>query len=126
MSKCNNPECRCQNLPEEQPGPGYRPQWRTTVTYLKTGQARPYANHVDIVQVLFEGPNYEARCLRPIQNLSEGYVREKLRTLSCGFTDFVPDPGDHSMETAFRRRLDYLHEIEPGLWEFQTTTRFTD
>jgi hypothetical protein len=104
----------------------FMPQWRTTVTYVKSGQARAYADHVDIVRVLFEGPDYKNRCLAPIANLVETYVRERLLTMHCGFTEFVPDPGDHSMDTAFRKRLDYLRETEPGVWQFQTTTRFTD
>lgn len=99
---------------------------RYTIQTLQAGQPRPYGPHVLRVRVTFEWSyqneegGWQKRCVR------EEYVRSKLPGLECGFTDYANAERDPSMAAHFRAKLDWLKEIEPGVWEFQTTTPFTD
>jgi len=104
----------------------HKSAWRYTVTYMKSGQERPYADYVNIVQVRFEHTDHRTGEFTPTVNMVEQGVREMLLVLKCGFAERTRDQNSGSMEDAFKTYLDYLKEVEPGVWEFQTTTRFTD
>lgn len=102
---------------------------RYTVETLKYGQGGAYQDSVNHVRVTFETDFQGALNKNGWEKskLSEESVRDMLPNLRCGFTDYVYNPKvDNSMEAAFRRRLDWLKEIEPGVWEFHTTDRHTD
>lgn len=110
--------------------PGTR---RYTVETLKAGQARPYADDVCHVCVTFEWVPYRDRAdgdvptFEPCDGWSEETASRWLKQLSCGFTDYKYDAKtDGSMDAYFRTRLDWLREVAPGVWEFQTTSAFTD
>lgn len=106
---------------------------RYTVETLKAGQARPYADDVCHVRVTFEWVPYkkrspdEAPTFEPCAGWTEEAVAARLRGLGCGFTEYKYDAkADGSMEAYFRTRLDWMREVAPGVWEFQTTSAFTD
>ena len=102
---------------------------RITVQTLAAGQPRAYADTIRHVRVFFEwvpytiGAHWEAN---DIQNIE--MVREYLKGLCCGFTDFEYPPKDRAptMEDHFRTRLDWLRHTGVGVWEFHTTSAYTD
>jgi len=108
--------------------PGTR---RYTVETLAAGQPRPYADDIHHVRVTFEWVPYkkrepdEAFEFEPAPCNNEELVRARLRGLGCGFTDFVC-PRNPSMDEHFRTRLDWLKQVEPHVWEFHTTSPYTD
>lgn len=104
---------------------GSRITWDT----LESGQPRAYADSRTVVRVRFEIELSTGWTLS--KYVKEDYVRKVLKVLHCGFTEFrypqdcenpaKPSPGEY-----FTTRLEYLKEIEPGVWEFKTTSAFTD
>lgn len=109
-------------------------KYRYTVETLAAGQPRAYADTIHHVRVTFEqnvpwGEDPAKRnTWQPKANMTEEAVKSKLKNLMCGFTDFkYPAEGvERSMENHYRTRLDWLKEVEPGIWEFHTTSPFTD
>lgn len=104
---------------------------RVTVKNLASGQPRPYADSRSIVQVLFETEDYQNLGTYKPWDLTEERVRERLKGLVCGFTEFrypqdCKDPAKPTASEYFTTRLDYLKKVSPGLWEFKTTSAFTD
>lgn len=105
---------------------------RYTVETLAAGQPRSYADTINHVRVTFEWVPYIKRepgvepVFEPCANWTEEAVRDKLRGLQCGFTDFDYNSSDKGMDAYFRTRLDWLKETAPGVWEFHTTSAYTD
>jgi hypothetical protein len=102
---------------------------RYTVEVLQSGQPRPYADHIRHMRVTFEWIPYTAEpspdwALSPINN--EQAVKDYLKGLCCGFTDFKLEQGNTSTEDHYKSRLDWLRLVSPGVWEFHVTTPFTD
>lgn len=100
---------------------------RYTVETLASGQPRAYADTISHVRVTFEhipwiGPN---EGFQPWRMDNEELVRAVLKGLPCGFTEFVC-PSNPTMDEHFRTRLDWLRQIEPHVWEFHTTSPYTD
>lgn len=95
----------------------------TRITYetLAAGQPRPYADSVYRYRVTFERQwktnEFE---LRPWEISRDVAIRE-LSRLPIGFI-----PPDQKPEGWWSSRLDYLTEISPGVWEFQTHSPYTD
>jgi hypothetical protein len=108
--------------------PGTR---RYTVETLAAGQPRAYADTVHHVRVTFEWIPYKKRepgeepQFEP-STLKEEHVRRALLGLQCGFTEFDYNKAEKSMDNYFKTRLDWLIEVSPGVWEFHTTSKFTD
>jgi hypothetical protein len=104
-------------------------KYRYTVETLKAGQPRPYADTIAHVRVTMEvmqtwrgSTEWEPN---PATNTE--WVYPILKGLCCGFTDFVYDPKTMpSQDAYFRTRLDWCKMVEPGVWEFHTTSAFTD
>jgi hypothetical protein len=100
---------------------------RITIETLASGQPRAYADTIHHVRVTFEdvpwiGPN---EGFKPCENWKEESVRQQLKGLMCGFTEFVC-PKNPTMDEHFRTRLDWLRNTAPGVWEFHTTSPYTD
>lgn len=104
---------------------------RVTTEVLASGQPRPYADSRYHVRVTFEwngwrDPNAE---FEP-QYLSEKIVRERLLKMQVGFVENTRDESQW-----YDTRLDWLKPIDPrdnggvtvaSVWEFHTTTPYTD
>jgi hypothetical protein len=104
--------------------------YRYTVETIASGQPRPYADTIHHVRVTFEHvpwlngkDEFEPACWD-----NEEAVRDVLQGLRCGFTDFAYPPKDRpsTTEDYYRTRLDWLKRVEPNVWEFHTTSAFTD
>ena len=99
---------------------------RVTWEILASGQPRPYADSIHRVRVTFEHegsfdlPPGEWAATKMYSGQYEERVREILRVLPVGFTDNMKP------KEWWTTRLNYLKEVSPGVWEFQTTTPFTD
>lgn len=105
--------------------PGTR---RITIETLAAGQPRAYADTINHVRITFEWIRYwdnPEKKFVPVSPMSEERVREDLKGLKCGFTEFIC-PKNPTMDEHFRTRLDWLKEVEPGVWEFHTTSPYTD
>lgn len=98
---------------------------RITIEVLASGQPRPYADSQTHVRVTFEwwhswaGNDADSRSKWTACKWPEADIRACLKTLKCGFTDAEPKCWADT-------RLNYLKEVQPGVWEFHTTTPFTD
>lgn len=96
---------------------------RYTVEVLRSGQPRPYADSRYAARVTLEWQGmsgYKDKNAPFVPwIIKENQAREYLRKIPCGFTDAEP-------EGWWSTRLSYLREIEPGVWEFETITPFTD
>lgn len=103
--------------------------YRYTVETIASGQPRAYADTINHSRVTFEKREEWRGSTEwePCAGMKEEAVREMLRVLKCGFTDFVRPTGrPMTMEEVFTTRLDWLRETEPGVWEFHTTSEYTD
>ncbi len=98
---------------------------RITIEVLSSGQPRPYADSRHHVRVVFEWqgiPGFGDKNAPFIPDpTSEQHVRAVLPHLQCGFLEKVAKDSEW-----YETRLDFLKEIEPGTWEFRTTSPFTD
>ena len=105
-----------------------RGDMRFTVRTLSAGQPRPYADSRRHVRVLFEHVPYSGECVWTPHNIAEDYVRKRLLGLGCGFTEFTYPPKDREAGAGdyFTTRLDWLRNTSPGVWEFHTTSAYTD
>lgn len=103
---------------------------RITIETLASGQPRPYADTIRHVRVTFECRIFRLDDdWKPWdERTKEEVVRDWLNRLQCGFTEFVYPPKDREATTEdhYRTRLDWLKQVAPGVWEFHTTTAFTD
>lgn len=104
---------------------------RVTCETLRSGQPRAYADTIRHVRVTFELQNWDSRPEAPKWIPRKGVTEEEVRAIlpymKCGFTDFVYDrKSDASAEAYFRTRLDWLRKVSAGVWEFHTTSAFTD
>lgn len=83
---------------------------------IQSGQKRAYADTTRHVRVTFGDDPDEAE------------VRERLLAMHVGFTDFTypPEGRDATAEDFFATRLDWLKKTGEGVWEFHTTSAFTD
>lgn len=99
-------------------------KWRYTVINLASGQTRPYGPTLNRVQVLFEITNTSGE-FEPSRYLSEERAIEIIKGLKCGYTDFVV-PSNPSASDYYKTRLNYFKFISEGLYEFQTTSEYTD
>lgn len=90
---------------------------RITIEVLASGQPRPYADSQRHVRVAVEFSWKEGEW-KPV-TWPEADMRAMLKTIKCGFTDAEPKCWADT-------RLNYLKEVQPGVWEFHTTTPFTD
>lgn len=110
--------------------------WKYTVEILASGQPRPYADSRTHGRITFEtdyyGPDKEKHgTLQKAVHIKEDRARKVLSGLGHGFTEFrypqdCADPAKPSTGDYFRMRLDWLKEIEPGVWEWHTTSAYTD
>ena len=103
--------------------------WRYTIEVLASGQPRPYADSRQHVRFTTETKWNASDEWKLSVHIKEDRVRELLLGLKCGFTEFrYPQDceGKPSTSEYFRTRLDWLKEIEPGIWEFHTTSACTD
>ena len=101
---------------------------RYTVETLASGQPRAYADTIRHVRVAFEKrEDWRGSTEWQPATPTEAQVRETLKALRCGFTEFVRPTGrPMTMEEVFTTRLDWLRQTSPGVWEFHTTSEFTD
>ena len=100
-------------------------KWRMTLECLRSGQLGPYKAHVNQFRVLFEVTDWKTGEFQQSVYIKEEAVRKWL-TGAPYWTEFVPpanstDPGDY-----YALRFNYLKEVEPGLWEYQTSSEYTD
>lgn len=88
------------------------------VEILANGQPRPYADRVYHARVTFDDAD----------DADEATIRKRLAELYIGFTEFTypPKGREATAEDFFRTRLDWLRNTKPGVWEFHTTSAFTD
>ena len=107
--------------------------WRYTVTEAG-GSNVPYRGSTLRRRIQFEhffawlgNPNDERSYWRNLP-VTEEKVRKVLKALDLGFTEHVypvkgrtSEPGDY-----YATRLNYLKEIEPGIWEWETHSPYTD
>ncbi len=99
---------------------------RYTVETLASGQPRPYADsrtHVRLtIEVFFAwlgDPKDERSHWKPAQGWTEEQIKGLLRQMKVGFPDDVPrDWAD--------AKLQWLKETAPGIWEFYSTSAYTD
>lgn len=104
---------------------------RYTVEVLASGQPRPYADSRQHVRVIFEIVSYKTGEWEPWDIKQEAIIRERLLGLKCGFVEFrypkdCADPKKPSASEYFKTRLDWLKQTAPGVWEFHTTSAYTD
>lgn len=102
---------------------------RYTIQTLASGQPRPYADTIRHVRVIMEWVPWSGDVeWQPDAANVEEAIRERLKGLRCGFTDFTYPPKEREATTAdyFATRLDWLRMTAPGVWEFHTTSAFTD
>jgi hypothetical protein len=105
---------------------------RYTVQTIASGQPRAYADTINHVRVTFEWVPYKKRedgeelAFEPCANWTPEAAQHALKGLCCGFTDFDYKTAEPTMDNHFRTRLDWLREVAPGVWEFHTTSPFTD
>lgn len=113
---------------------------RITIETLAAGQPRAYADsrtHVRVTWEMYypkvradqeEGTGEGQYGWRPNPYVKEEKVRKVLPALDCGFTDFTYPPKDRAATPGdyYATRLEWLREISPGVWEFYTTSAFTD
>lgn len=92
-------------------------KWRIEVEVLVLGQSDEYRNITNHVRITFE-QNHKG-IWKPSTGWSDFMVRSILRGIPCGFTDEPPRDWAST-------RLDWLKNTAPGVWEFHTTTPFTD
>jgi hypothetical protein len=90
---------------------------RITIETLASGQPRPYANTILCVRVTFEH-DWDGKGWRA-SSLDRNLAIARLQVLGCGFPDKEP-------ENWASTQLDWLRCTAPGVWEFHTTTPFTD
>lgn len=107
---------------------------RYTVEVVKSGQPRPYADTIYHVRVTLEKREEWRGSTEwePNAGITEEAARYIIGGLRCGFTDFIYPvrnlAGENisTTEDYYRTRLDWIKETAPGVWEFHTTTAFTD
>jgi hypothetical protein len=107
------------------PIPGSR---RWTVETIASGQPRAYADTICHVRVTFEWVQYwdnPDKKWMP-NDLPEEKVRSLLKGFQCGFTEFDYNSSPKSIDDYFRTRLDWLKRVGDGVWEFHTTSAYTD
>lgn len=93
---------------------------------LASGQPRPYADSVFHARVTFTNKtSYGPNAGEYVPSLffdnsdQEDKLRQLLRAVPFGFTDSPP-------ENWASTRLDWLRNDAPGVWEYHTTSPFTD
>jgi len=113
---------------------------RITLTTIASGQPRPYADSRLIVQIKFEvffawlgDPNHEKSKWKPDIHWTKEEVGKALEALKCGFPGLDTTPANWAAP-----HLQYLKEIKEdrtpvvagdqhtGIWEFHTTSAYTD
>lgn len=99
---------------------------RITVETLQAGQLRAYADTTRHVRITFEHKDWKAPHDWLPREITEEEVRAIAPHLKCGWTDFDYTKAEHSMENYFRTRLDWLRKVSKGVWEFHTTSAYTD
>lgn len=98
---------------------------RIRIETLAAGQPRPYADTIHHVRVTFDwffawlGNKDDPRSEWRPCSWKEEDVRAVLKALRCGFP--IKEP-----ETWSDTKLDWLKEVSPGVWEFHTTSAYTD
>ncbi len=116
---------------------------RFTVETLASGQPRPYADHLWHVRVSFESTDFQTGELAP-RRMDEASARRYLKALPCAFTELTrADKRGKGEDAHYQTHLDWLKPIDgipaseaishgdpnqtvASVWEFQTTTPFTD
>jgi len=99
-------------------------KWRMTIECLHTGQPAPYKAHINRYRVLFEITDWRTGEFGPSVHIKEDAVRKWL-TGCPNWTEFNYAASEKTEGDYFRLRLNYLKEIEPGLWEYQTSAEYT-
>lgn len=111
---------------------------RYTVETLASGQPRPYADTIRHVRVSFESTPWNGGDELQPAFMSEEAARRRLQHTACGFT-----PKTASEVQWFDTRLDWLKPIDgkaasevisggnpkqivASVWEFHTTSPYTD
>lgn len=115
-------------MDDSNPKPGSR---RFTIETLAAGQPRAYADTIHHVRVTLEHVPYDGGSdggWQPNANLDVEPVKKILAGLQCGFTGFTYPPADRekTIEDYYRTRLDWMKSTAPGVWEFHTTSAYTD
>ncbi len=102
--------------------------YRIDLEYLASGQPRPYADSRSHVRITFTyffawlGDPKDARSeWRPRDHFTEEEVKAILLTLKCGFPTKPNEESDWAAP-----KLQYLKKTAPGVWEFYTTSAYTD
>lgn len=100
--------------------------YRYVVEILASGQPRPYADTINHVRITIDyffawlgNPKDQQSEWRVNDTWTEEELRKLLPHLRCGFPDKPP-------ENWASTRLDWLRKISPGVWEFHTTSAYTD
>lgn len=109
---------------------------RITIETLRSGQPRPYADTEHHVRVTFETSWSRGQPLKP-QFIGEAHVREFLPHLRCGFVTLLRKDKGPGQDDYYKTHLDWLRPVDAeaaaaqnlvgaSVWEFHTTTPFTD
>jgi hypothetical protein len=100
--------------------------YRYLVEVLQSGQSRAYADTTRHVRLTIDtffawlgDPKDERSHWKPNDSWKDEEIRALLKLLKCGFTDAVP-------ENWASTRLDWIKKTAPGVWEFHTTSAYTD
>ena len=102
---------------------------RHTIRTLAAGQPRSYADTIRHVRVTFEIVPYTGPLeWKPNESMNEQAVRSALLGMHCGFTEFKypPEGRKATADDYYSTRLDWLRNVGPGVWEFHTTSPYTD
>lgn len=97
-------------------------QRRITIEYVASGQPRPYADSRNIYRIKYEITNYKTGVFEPCKMENKDMVLRDAKHFG-GWTE-KDDPNFCWAST----RLDYCTPVEGevGVWEWKTTTPFTD
>ena len=95
---------------------------RIEVETVKSGQERSYGDTINHVRVRFTHEPAGLPAIWADQN--EDAVREILQALPCGFPKHRVY--EDAMEAHFATKLDWMRNTAPGVWEFHTSSPFTD
>lgn len=100
--------------------------YRYRVDYLAAGQPRAYADTIHHVRLTIDhffawlgNPDDPRSEWKPNDTWTEEEVRKLLPHLRCGFPEKPP-------ANWASKRLDWIKKTGPGVWEFHTTSPYTD
>ena len=96
---------------------------RLTFEVLRGGQLRPYADTVHHYRLIYEWQGMEGFKDKDATFVRQNVTREDIARRDAKHLGSWTEKGEGDWAST---RLDWLKMIEPGLWEWHTTSAYTD